>query len=112
MSSTPTSPLSIAVIGAEEAMPILARVPLAERLLGVPYVPITPFFPLFGPVGLAMYLPAKFRVRILPPVGFDTEPGQERYSRALVMTEADRIRSLIQDEVDDLLRRRTSVWTG
>ena len=102
----------IAVIGAEEAMPIVARVPLVERALGVPYIPITPFFPALGPLGLAAYLPAKFRVSILPPVHFDTEPGQERYSRSLVMTHADHIRSLIQDEVDDLLRRRTSVWWG
>src|SRR5205807_117430 len=72
----------IAVLGAEEAMPNVARVPLLERLLGVPYIPITPFFPALGPLGLAAYLPAKFRVSILPPVHFDTEPGQERYSRS------------------------------
>src|SRR5205823_4992051 len=102
----------VAVIGAEEAMPNLVRIPGLDRLLGTPYVPITPFFPLFGPVGLAMYLPAKFRVRILPPVHFDTEPGQDRYSRALVMAHADHIRDLIQAEVDDMLRKRGSVWFG
>ena len=102
----------LAVIGAEEAMPILAKLPGVARATGVPYVPITPFFPLLGPLGLLMYLPAKFRVRVMPPVTFDTEPGQDRYSRALVMSQADRIRGLIQAEVDDMLRQRTSVWFG
>ena len=102
----------IAVIGAEEAMPVLAKVPVLDRLLGAPYLPVTPLFPLLGPLGAVMYLPAKFRVRVLPPVHFDTEPGQERYSRALVMAHADRIRDVIQEHIDDMLRRRTSVWFG
>jgi hypothetical protein len=59
-----------------------------------------------------MYLPAKFRVRVLPPVYFDVEPGQERYSRSRVMAESERIRRLIQDALYDLLRRRKSVWFG
>jgi 1-acyl-sn-glycerol-3-phosphate acyltransferase len=102
----------IAVIGAEEAMPILAKIPAVSRLLGIPYFPITPFFPLFGPLGMAMYLPAKFKVRIMEPVHFDTEPGQDRYSRALVMAHADHIRDLIQAEIDSMLRQRRSPWTG
>jgi 1-acyl-sn-glycerol-3-phosphate acyltransferase len=102
----------VAIIGAEEAMPILTKVPALSRALGVPYAPITPFFPLLGPLGLLMYLPAKFRIRVMPPVHFDTEPGQDRYSRSLVMAQAERIRDMIQNEVDEMLRRRTSVWFG
>ena len=40
------------VVGAEEIYPLVGNVPALARLLGVPYIPITPFFPLLGPLGL------------------------------------------------------------
>ena len=49
---------------------------------------------------------------MLPPVTFDVPPGQARYNRGVVMEEAERIRALIQTEVDDMLRNRRSVWRG
>jgi hypothetical protein len=45
-------------------------------------------------------------------VTFDVPPGQTRYNRGVVMEEAERIRALIQSEVDDMLRNRRSVWRG
>jgi hypothetical protein len=67
----------------------------------------------FGPLlGLVVPLPAKFRIRVLPPVHFDAAPNQERYNRSLVMDHSERIRSEIQDAVFDLLRSRRSVWFG
>jgi 1-acyl-sn-glycerol-3-phosphate acyltransferase len=102
----------IAVVGAEEAMPILFKSNRLAKMMGVPYFPITANMLMFGPAGLAMYLPAKFRIRVLPPVTFDVEPGQARYNRGVVMEEAERIRALIQSEVDDMLRNRRSVWRG
>ena len=41
-----------------------------------------------------------------------SSPGHARYNRGVVMEEAERIRALIQSEVDDLLRTRRSVWRG
>ncbi|QQR80499.1 MAG: acyltransferase family protein [Deltaproteobacteria bacterium] len=46
-----------AVIGAEEIHPLLHRSTLLARPLGVPYIPITPTFPLLGPLGLVPFLP-------------------------------------------------------
>lgn len=43
----PIIPLS--VVGAEEIYPLVGNVPSLARLLGIPYIPITPFFPLLGP---------------------------------------------------------------
>src|ERR671917_937020 len=60
----------IAVVGAEEAMPTFAHVGLLRRLTGLIYLPLTPLFPHFGLLGAA-YLPAKFRLRFLPPVRTD-----------------------------------------
>jgi 1-acyl-sn-glycerol-3-phosphate acyltransferase len=102
----------IAVVGAEESMPILARSGRLAKLLKVPYVPFTANMALLGPLGLLGYFPAKFKLRVLEPVAFDVPPGQERYSRSRVMDESEAIRSRIQDALYDMLSRRRSVWFG
>ncbi len=103
----------IAVVGAEESMPILFKSKRIAKLLNVPYVPITANHLLFGPLlGTALYFPAKFKLRVLPPVHFGVPPDQERYSRSRVMEEADRIREQLQTALYDMLRSRRSVWFG
>jgi len=103
----------MAIVGNEEAMPILWKSARVAKLLGLPYFPITANQFVYGPLlGYVVPLPAKFRIRVLPPVTFDVEPGLARYNRGMVMEQAERIRSLIQSAVDDLLRNRRSVWRG
>jgi 1-acyl-sn-glycerol-3-phosphate acyltransferase len=103
----------MAIVGNEEAMPILWKSPRIAKALGLPYFPITANQFVYGPLlGYVLPLPAKFRIRVLPPITFDVEPGLARYNRGMVMEQAERIRSLIQTEVDDLLRNRRSVWRG
>ena len=102
----------IAVVGSEEAMPIIAKVPGLASALGVPYVPITANMLVFGPLGLVLPFPAKIKVRVLDPVEFDVPADQERYSRSRVMDEAEAIRVRIQDAVYEMLRQRRSVWAG
>ena len=104
--------IPIAVIGAEESMPTLARIPYLPSLVGVPYAPLTANMLLMGPLGLVGYLPAKFKLRVLDPVHFDVPPDQERYSRSRVMDESEAIRDRIQSALYDMLRRRRSVWFG
>lgn len=104
--------IPIAVVGAEESMPILAKNGSIAKMLGLPYFPITANMLAFGPLGGLMYFPAKFKLRVLDPVHFDVPADQERYSKSLVMDEADRIRVMIQEALYDMLRKRTSVWFG
>jgi 1-acyl-sn-glycerol-3-phosphate acyltransferase len=104
--------IPIAVMGAEEAMPVLFKSPRLAKALNLPYFPITANMLAFGPAGLVAYLPAKFRIRVLPPVHFDVAPNQERYSRSRVMEESERIRRMVQDALYDMLRHRRSVWFG
>jgi 1-acyl-sn-glycerol-3-phosphate acyltransferase len=104
--------IPIAVMGAEEAMPILYKSNRLAKLMGIPYFPVTANMLAFGPAGIAMYLPAKFRIRVLPPVHFDVPVNQERYSRSRVMEETERIRRMVQDALYDMLRTRRSVWFG
>jgi 1-acyl-sn-glycerol-3-phosphate acyltransferase len=102
----------IAVVGAEESMPIVWKSPRLAKLLNIPYFPVTANMLLLGPLGLVGYFPAKFRLRVLPPVHFDVEPDQERYSRSRVMDASDHVRQHIQEALYDMLRTRKSVWFG
>ena len=102
----------IAVVGAEESMPTLVRVPHLASLIGMPYAPITANMVMLGPAGVVAYLPAKFKLRVLDPVQFNVPPDQERYSRSRVMDESEAIRDRIQSALYDMLRQRRSVWFG
>jgi 1-acyl-sn-glycerol-3-phosphate acyltransferase len=102
----------IAVVGAEEAMPTVVTFPTAARRLRVPYVPITANLLAYGPLGAAAWFPAKFNLRVLPPVQPDVPAGLERYSRSRVMEVADSVRLQIQDALYEMLRQRRSVWFG
>ena len=104
--------IPIAVVGAEESMPIVYKSPQLAKLLNIPYFPVTANMLLFGPAGLLIYFPSKFKLRVLPPVHFDVPPNQERYSRGRVVDEAERIREQIQHALYDMLRARRSVWSG
>jgi len=100
------------VMGAEETMPILFKSSRLAKAMNLPYFPVTPQMFVLGPLGLVAYLPAKFRIRVLPPVYFEVAPNQERYSRSRVMEESERIRRMVQDALYDMLRKRRSVWFG
>ncbi len=101
-----------AVMGAEEAMPIFARVPLLERLTGLIYFPVNHAFPHFGPAAGLMYLPAKFRIRFLEPIDLAGYGPEDADDIALVGRLSERIRLRIQEELDDLVLARRSVWFG
>jgi 1-acyl-sn-glycerol-3-phosphate acyltransferase len=103
----------IAVVGAEESMPVMFNIAPLAKLLGLPYAPITANTLLFGlPLGAVAYLPAKFKLRVLDPVHFDVPPDQPRYSKSRIMDESEAIRQQIQETLFDMLKQRQSVWFG
>jgi 1-acyl-sn-glycerol-3-phosphate acyltransferase len=102
----------VAVVGAEEAAPIFAHVGALQKLTGLLYFPITPTFPAFGPAGMLGFLPAKFRIRFLPPIPTDDLGDEPWQDKALVQTLSEDIRALVQDALYDLLADRRSVWLG
>jgi 1-acyl-sn-glycerol-3-phosphate acyltransferase len=103
--------IPMAVVGSEEVMPILFKIPTLARALGLPYFPITANMVLLGPLGLVPF-PAKIRIRVLDPVHLDVPPDQPRYSRSRVMDTSEEIRRSIQEALYDMLRSRRSVWSG
>ena len=102
----------IAVVGSEEAMPVVFRLPSVARALGVPYAPITANLLTMGPLGIVMPFPAKFKLRVLDPISFDVPADRDRYSKSRIMDESEGIRNQLQDAVYDMLRDRRSIWFG
>ena len=61
----PIIPCSI--VGAEEIYPLLGNIKALARLVGAPYAPVTPTWPLLGPLGLVP-LPSKWIIEFGVPV--------------------------------------------
>jgi 1-acyl-sn-glycerol-3-phosphate acyltransferase len=99
----------VAVVGAEEIYPVVGRIEGVGRLLGMPYVPVTPFFPMFGVLG-ALPLPTKWFIRFGKPIRLPSVEGEARWQRARL--EAIRLRRKIQAMVTRLRARRRSVFLG
>lgn len=102
----------IALIGAEEAMPIFAHLRTLQRLLGLPYAPLNHALPQLGALGGLAYLPAKFKIRFLEPLDLSDMPEQTVDDAAAVQTISEEIRARIQVSLDEMLAARESVWLG
>lgn len=103
----PIIPLS--VVGAEEIYPLVGNIPSLARLLGVPYIPITPFFPLLGPLGLVP-LPSKWLLEFGEPIRTDEYDAGAAEDPMLVFNVTDQVRETIQHTLYNLLRERESVF--
>ncbi|HEY6875822.1 MAG TPA: lysophospholipid acyltransferase family protein [Candidatus Dormibacteraeota bacterium] len=99
----------VSVVGAEEIYPMIADVPAAAKLLGMPYFPVTPFFPWLGPLGM-IPLPSKWRIQFHPPVHVETHPYEAAEDQNLVMALSDQVRDTIQQGVYDNLKLRRGVF--
>jgi 1-acyl-sn-glycerol-3-phosphate acyltransferase len=101
----------VAFIGPEEIHPMLYRETKLASLLGLPYIPVTPTFPLLGPLGVVP-LPSKWSIHILPPIDFSAYgPGAE-HDRVLVAKMSRMVKEAIQDTIVQKLKERRSIWFG
>ncbi|HNM97055.1 MAG TPA: lysophospholipid acyltransferase family protein [Marmoricola sp.] len=97
--------IPVSVVGAEEIYPLVGNVPALARMLGIPYVPITPFFPWLGPLGLVP-LPSKWLIEFGEPIRTDAyEPGAAE-DPMLVFNVTDQVRETIQQTLYNLLLER------
>jgi 1-acyl-sn-glycerol-3-phosphate acyltransferase len=97
----------VAIVGAEETNPLLFKLSALGKPLGMPFIPITPFFPLFGPLGLAP-LPSKWSITFGDPIELD-EFGPEAAGDAIVVNRLnERVRSTVQGLVDEAVASRPS----
>ncbi len=98
------------VVGAEEIYPLVGNIPSLARLLGVPYLPITPLFPLLGPLGL-IPLPSKWLIEFGEPIRTDEYDAGAADDPMLVFNVTDQVRESIQQTLYTLLMKRKSVFS-
>lgn len=105
---TQTPIVPVAIVGAEDAAPLVSRFELAGRALGLPYLPVTPLFPLLGPLGL-IPLPANWSIRVGAPIDVSGEISDPDDAVSVgVMT--TRIRDALQAEIRQLQSERSKTF--
>jgi 1-acyl-sn-glycerol-3-phosphate acyltransferase len=109
--STGAPIIPIAVVGAEETYITLARVPTLSRITGVPYLPITLTFPLFGLLGFVP-LPTKWTIDFGEPIPLDHYGPEAADDLVLVSQLTDRVRNTIQEMIRNRLAQRRSLFFG
>jgi 1-acyl-sn-glycerol-3-phosphate acyltransferase len=98
--------IPVAVVGAEEAAPMLGKVTWFAKNIGIPWIPVTPTFPWLGPGGL-LPLPSKWRIAFGAPIDLGAGP-EGADDRLLVNKLADQIRAQIQAMIEEQLGKRRS----
>jgi 1-acyl-sn-glycerol-3-phosphate acyltransferase len=103
--------IPISVVGSEEIYPMLFDLTPVARLFGMPYFPITPTWPLLGPLGL-IPLPSKWRIRFHAPIHTQDHPPEAAEDPSVVMAISDQVRDTIQAGLVSELMERRSVFRG
>lgn len=99
----------VSIVGAEEIHPKLADLRVLARLLRLPYFPITPTFPLLGPLG-AIPLPTKWHIHFGEPIHTDALGDPDDSMLRFNLT--DQVRQTIQDSLYGMLAQRRDPFTG
>jgi hypothetical protein len=94
----------------EEIYPKLADSRALARLVGAPYFPITPTFPVLGLFG-AIPLPSQWRIEFCEPIDLSQYGPEAAEDRSLVFELSERIRETIQEKVYENLVKRGSAFT-
>src|SRR6195256_5771530 len=106
--------IPVSVVGSEEIYPMVADLAPLAKFFGLPYFPITPFWPWLGPLGI-IPLPSKWRIQFHPPIHVEEHPREAADDQNLVMALADEVRNTIQHGIYDNLKLRrgcSSTWIG
>jgi len=96
-------------VGSAEIFPILGKIKSRRwtRYTDWPFIPITPTFPL-----LPAPLPSKWHTKFQPPISTDQYPPEAADDRTVVKAISREVRMRMQQAVDDMLSRRSSVFFG
>jgi 1-acyl-sn-glycerol-3-phosphate acyltransferase len=97
--------IPVAIVGAEETYPLLYKVRAFSKLLGVPFVPITPLFPWLGPLGLVP-LPSRWRIVIGEPMHGLDGFGKSADDSVLINELNEQVRGKVQTLLQNALQAR------
>ena len=107
-----SSPLiPVGVVGAEEIHPIIFKSSTLAKTIGIPYLPITPTFPLLGLFG-CIPLPTKWSIHFGKPIEFSSYSPKAINDDLLIHRLSEKVREDIQKIIMELLRKRRSIWFG
>jgi len=101
--------IPVSVVGSEEIYPMVGDLRPVARLLGLPYFPVTPFWPWLGPLGM-IPLPSKWRIQFHAPIDVSDLSLTDADDQHQVMALADEVRDTIQRGIYDNLKRRRGVF--
>ena len=103
---TKTPIVPIGVVGAEEQAPAFYNAKSLAKLFNAPAFPVTPTFPLLGPLGLAP-LPTRYRIYFGAPLQFDGDGDEED---AFIEERVEKVREAIASLLERGLAERTSIF--
>ena len=103
--------IPVSIVGAEETYISLAKSPTIARMIGFPFFPITPTWPLLGPLGFVP-LPTKWFIEFGEPISVAEYGPDEANNLALVSQLSDQVRNIIQNMIYRRLAQRRSVFLG
>lgn len=99
--------IPVGIVGGEEIYPLLYRAEAWGALFGLPFVPITPTFPLLGPLG-AIPLPAKWVITVGQPLDLEAYDFDDGVDELAMFKFGEGLRDQVQDLVDQGLDARSS----
>ena len=96
----------VAVVGAEESIISISDGKPLARLIGAPYLPISPLLPLLGPLAY-LPMPTKFHVYFGEPMHFEGPFDDED---SIIDAKAHQVQERVQQMIDDGLAKRQSIF--
>jgi 1-acyl-sn-glycerol-3-phosphate acyltransferase len=99
----------VAVVGSEEIYPKIGEAPLLAKLTGAPYFPLTPTFPLLGPLG-TIPLPSRWRIEFGEPIDTSRFGPETAEDRSFVFEMSEQIRETIQSKIYENLVARGAAF--
>jgi 1-acyl-sn-glycerol-3-phosphate acyltransferase len=100
--------IPVAIVGGEETYPLLYKFRAFSKLLGMPFIPITPLFPWLGPLGLVP-LPSRWHIAIGEPMQELQDLSPRAASDTVLVNDLnERLRGKVQQLLQDALAARGS----
>ena len=101
--------IPVAVVGSEEIYPMIGDSPALARVIGAPFAPVTPTFPLLGPLGL-IPLPSRWRIEFCEPIDVSEYGPEAVDDKALLFDISEQVRETIQAKLYENLVKRGSAF--
>ncbi len=101
--------LPVAVVGAEEIYPVIARFDSLGKIFHLPTIPIVLNMILLGPFGFIPF-PSKWYIKFGKIIDVSEYPPEAAEDDILVNQISQEVRSRIEDMIAELLAKRKSIW--